>query len=94
MWKKTFAVLRISTNHESFPYYFISAILSADVHSKSYFHAYQKQNCESFPYIINMIKSNKTKKLFSHVTFVVYGIWINQGKYKICISTFIMFIAM
>jgi len=30
-----------------------------------------KQNCESFPYI--MIKRNKSTKLFSHVTFVIYG---------------------
>ena len=36
---------------------FISAILSADIYSKSCFHAYQKQNRKSFPYI--MIKSNE-----------------------------------
>ena len=44
-------------NRESFPANFISAFLSADIYSKSCFHAYEKQMCESFPYI--MIKSNE-----------------------------------
>ena len=42
---------RFSMNHESFTN-FISAILSANIHSKSHLHAYQKQNCESFPYTL------------------------------------------
>ena len=47
-----------------FPTNFISSILSADIYSKSCFHAYQKQIHESFPYI--MIKSNEPRNFFPH----------------------------
>ena len=42
-----------------FPTNFISAILSADIYSKSCFYAYQKQNHKSFSYIT--IKSNEPR---------------------------------
>ena len=61
MWKKTFTIFLQTM--KVFPTNFISA----NIYSKSCFHAYQKQNHKRFPYII--IKSNKPQNFFLQRNF-------------------------
>ena len=56
-----------------FPTNFISVILSANgYYAEICFHSCQKQNCESFPYIMMISNESQT---FSHVTFVIYNLF-------------------
>ena len=59
MRKKTFAVF---TDFRRTAKVFPTNFISANIYSKCCFHAYQKQNHESFPYI--MIKSNDDRETF------------------------------
>ena len=59
-WEKTFALfVDFRLIAKVFPTNFISAILSANIYTKSCFHSYEKQNRKSFPYIV--IKHDKPR---------------------------------